>query len=229
MTVRVNKDSFNLREKLSELERPIGLKGSELMRAETTQEARDLVSAGRKNMIINGDMRIFQRDNAGNIVSGDGSKYYLDRWMVRNSSTATVNVSQQNSATGPPGFRSWMLVECDGTDASPAVSAYTRIQQYIEGYNCFMDWGYGNTDTITISFWVKSTTTGIYTFGVEDGDASPLYIQEYTINIPNTWEKKVLHVPPPTVGTWRGADAGIGARLTRTFIYTKLRKWWLGN
>ena len=50
MTVRVNKDSFNLREKLSELERPIGMKGNELMRAETAQEARDFVSAGRRNL-----------------------------------------------------------------------------------------------------------------------------------------------------------------------------------
>ena len=54
MTVRVNKSVFNLREKLSELERPIGLKGNELMRAETAQDARDFISAGRKNMVING-------------------------------------------------------------------------------------------------------------------------------------------------------------------------------
>ena len=39
MTVRVNKSAFNIREKLSELERPIGVKGNELMRAETAQEA----------------------------------------------------------------------------------------------------------------------------------------------------------------------------------------------
>ena len=61
MTVRVNKQAFNIREKLSELERPIGIKGNELMGAETAQDARDLVSADRKNMIINGDMRINQR------------------------------------------------------------------------------------------------------------------------------------------------------------------------
>ena len=61
MTVRVNKPSFNFREKLSELERPIGIKGNELMGAETAQDARDLISAGRKNIIINGDMRISQR------------------------------------------------------------------------------------------------------------------------------------------------------------------------
>ena len=58
MTVRVNKQPFNIREKLSELERPIGVKGNELMGAETAQDARDLVSAGRKNLIINGAMTV---------------------------------------------------------------------------------------------------------------------------------------------------------------------------
>lgn len=62
MTVRVNKQPFNVREKLSELERPVGVKGHELMRAETAQEARDLVSAGRKNLVINGDFRIVREE-----------------------------------------------------------------------------------------------------------------------------------------------------------------------
>ena len=61
MTVRVNKQPFNIREKLSELERPIGVKGNELMGAETAQDARDLVSAGRKNLIINGRYEGCQR------------------------------------------------------------------------------------------------------------------------------------------------------------------------
>ena len=62
MTVRVNKPAFNIRENSPELERPIGVKGHELMGAETAQDARDLVSAGRKNLIINGKWRISQRD-----------------------------------------------------------------------------------------------------------------------------------------------------------------------
>ena len=61
MTVRVSKPEFSLREKLSELDKPVGLKGSELLKSETAQDARTLVSAGRRNIIINGDFRIAQR------------------------------------------------------------------------------------------------------------------------------------------------------------------------
>ena len=68
MTVRVNKSSFNIREKLSELGRKFGLKGSELVAAETVQEARDVVSAGRRNLVFNGDQRIDQRNNSSAVV-----------------------------------------------------------------------------------------------------------------------------------------------------------------
>ena len=84
MTVRVNKPSFNIREKLSELGRKFGLKGSELAAAETVQEARDLVSAGRKNIIINGSMQVSQRvayPSTQPTVSY--SNYYtVDRWRM---------------------------------------------------------------------------------------------------------------------------------------------------
>ena len=219
MTVRVNKQPFNIREKLSELERPIGVKGHELMRAESAKDARDLVSAGRKNMVINGDMRIFQRNNPGNVPNT--GTYYLDRFQLRENSEGVLYVTQQsNSSAGPPGFRSWLIAQCDGADTTVDSSNYVRIQQYIEGYNCFMDWGLpdGNTDYITASFWVKSNKTGVYCFQIEDGDALPLYCQEYTIEKSDVWQKIVLTIPPPPTGTWRGADSGIGARLTWTLM-----------
>ena len=68
MTVRVNKSSFNIREKLSELGRKFGLKGSELAAAETVQEARELVSAGRRNLLHNGDQRIDQRNDGSAVI-----------------------------------------------------------------------------------------------------------------------------------------------------------------
>ena len=46
MTVRVTKPEFNLREKISELDKPTGMKGNELLKSETTQEARNYISAG---------------------------------------------------------------------------------------------------------------------------------------------------------------------------------------
>jgi hypothetical protein len=87
MTVRVNKPAFNIRDKLSELERPIGVKGSELMKSKTIQEARDSINAGRKNLVINGDMRIAQR---GTTSTADNNYGCVDRWFkYSNGDTST--------------------------------------------------------------------------------------------------------------------------------------------
>jgi len=61
MTIQVTKEPINLREKLNELETNKGLKGNEILQAETAQEVRSLIGAGRKNLIINGGFDVWQR------------------------------------------------------------------------------------------------------------------------------------------------------------------------
>ena len=91
MTVRITKPEFNLRDKLSEIDKPSGLKGNELMRAGTTQDARDLMSADRRNLIINGDFRISQRaDYTTSAVTAGHDTYWLDRWMSLKSGTTST-------------------------------------------------------------------------------------------------------------------------------------------
>ena len=97
MTVRANKPAFSIREKLKELQKPIGLKGSELMRAETAQEAGALLGVGRKNWIINGNHTINQRGKLP--VTGIGNFTYevTDRWNCVNSSVV-ANASLSDNA-----------------------------------------------------------------------------------------------------------------------------------
>ena len=87
MTVRITKPEFNLREKLSELDKPVGLHGNEILKSETPQDTFDLVGTGRKNMVINGDMRISQRYNTDENTPTN-NKYTLDqmRWDMSTSS-----------------------------------------------------------------------------------------------------------------------------------------------
>ena len=213
MTVRVNKPAFNLREKLSEVERPIGVKGNELMRAETTQDARDLVSAGRKNMIINGAMLISQRYSTAQSIPSASQPYFLDRFSNRNNSDGSASVSHSSEA--PDGFYRSMRIEVTSADTSLASNQYLRFQQYIEGHNLFCDWGVGNTDHLTLSFWVRSSLPGIYSASLEDGDAIPQYIKEYQIINADTWEHKTLTFPPPPSGTtFRNAGTSAGMRVT---------------
>ena len=92
MTVRVSKPKFNLREKISELDKPSGIKGNELLRSDTTQDARDLIGAGRRNLIINGDFQVSQRaDYTTSAVTAGHDTYWLDRWMsLKSGTTSTI-------------------------------------------------------------------------------------------------------------------------------------------
>jgi hypothetical protein len=82
MTIQVTKPSVNLREKLNELETNKGLKGNEILQAETAQEVRSLIGAGRKNLIINGDMQVSQRGDYTTATGVANTSYYLDRWKT---------------------------------------------------------------------------------------------------------------------------------------------------
>ena len=97
MTVRITKPEFNLREKLSELDKPSGIKGNELMRSDTAQKARNLIGAGRKNKVINGDMRISQRGTTFSNIGGNTQQYTLDRFKLQTNyldeAVATISVS----------------------------------------------------------------------------------------------------------------------------------------
>ena len=61
MAVKFTKPEINVREKLAELDKPSGIAGEAMLRAETPQEQFNLIGAGRRNFTINGDMKVWQR------------------------------------------------------------------------------------------------------------------------------------------------------------------------
>jgi len=193
MTVRVNKDSFNLREKLSELERPIGLKGSELMSAATTQEARDLVSAGRKNKIINGAMLIDQRHGGASNTNSNG--YHTDRFRTQVSAMDQLVQTYQQVSDGPPGFPKSLKITTTSPETEiSASSEYVSLYQKIEGQN-LQDFAYGTSSakSVTVSFYVKSSIIGTFGYTVYRNESTDRAINKtYTINNANTWERKTI-------------------------------------
>ena len=126
MTVRVNKQPFNIREKLSELERPIGVKGHELMGAETAQDARDFISAGRKNALYNGDMRIWQRGTTfGNGGGGGSANYTADRWNSTRYASSENDVSREDA--NHLGFRYCLRSARGGGDTTTTARFVSQV------------------------------------------------------------------------------------------------------
>ena len=150
-----------------------------------------------RNRIINGDMRVFQR----NTVANTNGEYSVDRWRYVITSTGTAQATQ--SQVSPEGFTESILFDVVTVDTSIAASELAALYQSIEGYNISdLYWGAVGAKSVTLSFWVYSTTTGTFCVSFRNGSNDRSYIAEYTINAINTWEYKTITVPGPTTGTW---------------------------
>ena len=223
MTVRISKPEFNLREKISELDKPTGVKGNELLRSETTQEARDIIGAGRKNMVINGQMFINQRNGTSSytIPHGTGGSYGgPDRWAVNEATDGSVSVNMDGDPYGGNGagsevqeFERAFQIACSGTSGGLSSTHNVHFFQNIEGYNIIpLGWGTPGAKSATLSFWVRSNVYGIYCVGLENNGTDRCCIREYELKPGFKWQKVILTFPPCPDGTWNVTN-GTGIRL----------------
>jgi hypothetical protein len=197
--------------------------------ADVSSTAYGLIQNSFRNKIINGAMNIsqrgttpltglgtynyrlldFHRTGGGNQVTG---KYSIAQ---KDSIDSTSTAYEANSA--PPGFRYSMKFSVDTAySASTDVALYHST--FIEGlYAVDTAWGTSSAKTCTLSFWVKSSTTGTMEVMIHN-NTSPActYRAAYTINAANTWEYKTITIPGPTVGTWVYTNAQAGIRIDFT-------------
>jgi hypothetical protein len=174
----------------------------------TTQTLATQNALGVRNLIINGDMRIDQR-NAGASVSSNNS-YAVDR--LRNVFTSSGSFTAQQSTTAPDNFTN-SVVWTVGSAASATSSQVANMQYRLEG-NTLYQLGFGTSaaKTMTLSFWVRSSVTGTYCAAFINSAADRAYVAEYTISSANTWEQKSITLTGDTSGTWLTTN-GIGLRI----------------
>jgi hypothetical protein len=198
MVVKVSKPEINVREKMSELDKPSGTAGQAMLAAETPQEQFNLISAGRRNLIFNGDMRIAQRGTGAFTANGDRP---VDRWQMISNTTDFTTTQDSTVPTGK-GFTNSIKIQPTATK-SPSSSTYARIGYSIEGYDgASLCWGTSGAKSATISFWVRASVTGIYSIGLKNAAANRSICLEYTIDSADTWEYKTITFPGVTDGTW---------------------------
>jgi hypothetical protein len=156
--------------------------------------------AGTRNRIINGDMRIDQR-NAGASANPSTGSYTLDRWFGGGVHDGVL--AFQRVADGPTGFVNSLRVTVSTADSSLGATQYARVGQQIEGFNV-SDFAAGTASaaTITFSFWVKSSLTGTFGGYISNVDETRIYVFQYTINAASTWEQKTVTLTLATNGTW---------------------------
>jgi hypothetical protein len=166
-----------------------------------------------KNRLINGDMRIDQR-NAGASVTPSADAYLIDRWQYSASQASKFTWQQNKGAVTPPvGFSNYL-----GTSVASAVtvgaSDYFVLVQKIEGFNTAnLGWGTANAKTVTLSFQVYSSLTGTFGGTLANNGNTRCYPFTYSIPVANTWTTISVTIAGDTTGTWPTTNAiGVGVQ-----------------
>jgi hypothetical protein len=233
MTTYANKEEILIREKLNELDKKITPAGYDLMRAESRHDQHVLLGIGRKNIIINGDMRIAQRDTS---VAGLTTQPFttVDRFgynMFNNGSCQRTD--SQESTGGPPGFpySKKMLFTTSQTTNN---NSRNQIRYMVEGYDMGgLSWGTDKAKDVTLSFWAKSNVTGYHAVSVINQSETHTFISDYSIPTKDEWHHIKITIPGPNVASWNDNEA-IGIRLAWDMgsgddynISTSQRDMWL--
>ena len=153
------------------------------------------------NRLINGDMRIDQRNNG---ASGTANGYTVDRWNWVSSPGGKITWGRNlNAATGPAGFP-YYLGLTTSTVYTPAAGDFAQLLQPIEADMASdFAWGSAGAQPVTLSFWVASSNLGgTYSGAVGNVAGTRSYPFSFSIAAANTWYKVVVTIPGDTVGAW---------------------------
>jgi hypothetical protein len=168
---------------------------------------------GFKNRIINGAMVIDQRNSGASLTVNSGVEFYaVDRFIAQGQSADGV-FTVQRSSIAPTGFQNSLLATVTTADASIGSTQFYFLQQKIEGFNVAdFSFGSASAQSVTLSFWVRSSVTGTFAGSLSNSAANRSYPFTYTINAANTWEQKAITIAGDTSGTWL-TDNGVGLRV----------------
>ena len=175
---------------------------------------------GRRNMAINGAMRINQRGTSSHTLnSGNANAYIVDRFLVQGGE-GTYVVSQDTDVPTGQGFDNSIKIDCTGADTSLSTNFESYIQYLPESRDLsHLAYGTSGAKTVTFSFWVKSNLAVSFGFYMYVPDAARAYQTTFAISSANTWEKKVITIVGDTTGNGFNNDNGIGAEV-RIYLAT---------
>ena len=215
MVVRIEKPEFNLRDKLSQLDRRVGSTGGEILASKSPEDVQRLIGVGSKNMIINGGMQIAQRGTSSTLNGSSGLQFpCCDRWGGQFSApNSTFTVSQSTDA---PVGHSHSLKFLTNSAVTVDGNHYYWIGQRIEGlffaqsgWNASASGRSKTPQPCTLSFWVKSSLTGKWCASLKGmNNHTYSYLIVYEIKKPDTWEWKTHTIyPSPELTNWNYDNA----------------------
>jgi hypothetical protein len=153
------------------------------------------------NRLINGDMRIDQR-NAGALVTPTAGQYVIDRWAAGLTQAGKFTAQRLPSTIGGAlpalGFTYFLSLVSTSVYTLLVGDQFT-LRQPIEADFC-ADFGWGTTGAqpVTLSFFAFSSLTGTFGGVITNGPvgtATRSYPFSFNIPTANIWTKIVVTIP----------------------------------
>ena len=172
-----------------------------------------------RNRIINGDVKIDQRNGYSSTTSTTGvsTTFVGDRWNVQNQTQSATAITTQvvsSPGTNPPAGYA-LKITAPGSTISQTTSTGYGLYQAIEGYNILdFNWGTSYGSPATFSFWVYATNTGTYSFTMRNSASTYTYAGSIGITATNAWQYFTYTIPPPPTGSAWNTTNGPGISLT---------------
>ena len=195
-------------------------------------------SPTNRNVVVNGEMRIDQRNESQLTLNATVNSYNtVDRWMSVGNTAGVFSMQQTNNkesgfgslGTYPPGLQSFIHIHKTSTSTVlGATHAYLFRQRIPYERTKKLKWGIaddsltGNAGKgVTLSFWVKGVDYRQYGGSITnnfDGVNIPAKSFAFSFDIlqPNSWERKKIYIPPPPLMTnqfipdgWANSNVGM--------------------
>ena len=198
MTVNISKPAVNVREKLAELDKPTGIAGEAMLRAETPQEQFNLIGAGRRNLIINGDFQVWQRGTSMSSTVNAFTMQTADRWYVVRSL-----LNQETDTWGNP----YAHVVCGNYADSNYIQHKVEYPRKLAG------------KTLTLSFWMKSddglgADGSVYIRNFNSGSGYDVHVNFESFTFGTEWRQYTFTFDIPESTTFYSDSYGL-----EIFIY----------
>ena len=183
------------------------------LQSATKQYVDALPAAMNDNRLINGDMRIDQRNNG---ASGTVNGYTVDRWQCQ-ATQANKGSWQRVTSVPVAGFPYALYFVSASAYALTATDYFMFLQSIEADLISDFQWGTAQAQPVTLSFWVNASVPGTFGGSLRNASANRSYPFSYSLPSANVWTKIVVTIPGDTAGTWALSGNAAGGQLALPF------------
>jgi hypothetical protein len=137
---------------------------------------------GRRNIVINGEMKVAQRSTSETGLGAAAGYFTLDRWKMLEGAASAGRYTMAQVADGPEGIANCLKLTTTTADTSIAAGEYLIVQTKFEGQDLQqLKKGTASAEQVTVSFWVKGNAAALYVCELNDVDNTRGITQSFAV------------------------------------------------